>query len=496
MNIHQKKPLEQQHQAPACKPLSDFLVSTHRELLHENQGVVADYIPELKKADPRHFGIALTTADGHVYEVGNSAVPFTIQSISKAFVFAMALDLLGHERVEAVIGVEPSGDAFNSIRLRSDNRPFNAMVNSGAIACSGLIYDLEGRGAAERIRETLGQFAGRELDVDEAVFESERLTGDRNRAIAFLLRNYGVIKGDVDQVLDVYFRQCSVRVTARDLAVMAATLANCGVNPVNGQRVIGPYAVSRMLSVMTSSGMYDFAGEWIYRVGFPAKSGVGGGILATLPSQFGLGSFSPRLDEHGNSVRGLKTCEAVSSHFELHMLKRTSDVRTCVVADYDFARSSLRGRRPQEQKILKAQESAMRVMELTGTLTFANADFITRQIEKGPSPQVLILDFGRVPHVTVGAAKMLANFIGSLTMLGAIPVLSGIDSDMSTWKALAENLVLGVQPRIFERLDEAIEWAEDQIIYRFGGFTNSYGSGTARGAGAARGNSRRPDHGA
>ena len=262
MNIHQKRPLEQQHRAPACMPLSDFLVSTHRELLHENQGVVADYIPELKKADPRHFGIALTTADGHVYEVGDSAVPFTIQSISKAFVFAMALDLLGHERVEAVIGVEPSGDAFNSIRLRSDNRPFNAMVNSGAIACSGLIYDLEGRGAAERIRETLGQFAGRELDVDEAVFESERLTGDRNRAIAFLLRNYGVIKGDVDQVLDVYFRQCSVRVTARDLAVMAATLANCGVNPVNGQRVIGPYAVSRMLSVMTSSGMYD-AGEWI-----------------------------------------------------------------------------------------------------------------------------------------------------------------------------------------------------------------------------------------
>ena len=191
--------------------------------------------------------------------------------------------------------------------------PFNPMVNSGAIACSGLIYEAEGENAAERIRDALGRFAGRDLDIDEAVFASERLTGDRNRAIAYLLHNYGIIKGDVDAVLDVYFRQCSVLVTARDLALMAATLANGGVNPVTGERVISPYAVSRTLSVMTSSGMYDFAGEWIYRVGLPAKSGVGGGILAALPAQLGLGSFSPLLDDHGNSVRGLKVCEAASA---------------------------------------------------------------------------------------------------------------------------------------------------------------------------------------
>ncbi len=223
---------------PAVSPLHRFLVHCHSEFRGDLSGAVADYIPELKKANPHHFGICLATIDGHVYEVGDSSVPFTIQSISKAFVFALALELLGAERVEAVIGVEPSGDAFNSIRLRPDNRPYNPMVNSGAIACSGLIHQAKGSEAFECIRAALGRFAGRDLDVDELVFASERETGDRNRAIAYLLRNYAVVEGDVGAVLDVYFRQCSVLVTARDLAVMAATLANNGVNPVTGEQVM------------------------------------------------------------------------------------------------------------------------------------------------------------------------------------------------------------------------------------------------------------------
>src|SRR5271170_3064592 len=188
----------------AQSPLRRFLVRCHADIQNDNSGAVADYIPELKKANSAHFGVSLATIDGHVYEVGDSGVPFTIQSISKAFVFALALELLGADRVEAVIGVEPSGDAFNSIRLRNDNRPFNPMVNSGAIACSGLIHEVEGKNAAEYIRDALGRFAGRDLGVDESVFASERLTGDRNRAIAYLLRNYGIIKGDVGIVLDVY----------------------------------------------------------------------------------------------------------------------------------------------------------------------------------------------------------------------------------------------------------------------------------------------------
>lgn len=211
---------------PTRPPLRRFLTDCHAEFRLDGSGELADYIPELKRANPDHFGIALVTIDGHIYEVGDSAVPFTIQSVSKAFVFALALEMVGEERVAATIGVEPSGEAFNSIRLTNDNRPFNPMVNAGAIACSGLIYEVDEKGAFERVRSKLSQFAGRELGVDEAVHASETATGNRNRAIAWLLRNYAVLPDDVDAVLDVYFRQCAILVTARDLAVMAATLAN------------------------------------------------------------------------------------------------------------------------------------------------------------------------------------------------------------------------------------------------------------------------------
>src|SRR3954467_1431652 len=317
-------------------PLLRFLDACHADFTAETGGAVADYIPELGKADPAHFGISLATLDGHVYEVGDSRVPFTIQSMSKPFVFALALDTLGAARVESAIGVEPSGDPFNSIRLNAENHPFNPMVNAGAIACSGLIREAKGEDAFETIRAALGRFAGRPLDVADAAFASERATGDRNRAIAYLLRNSEVITVDVGMVLDVYFRQCAVLVTARDCAIMAATLANRGINPVTGEQVVSPYAVSRTLSVMTSSGMYDYAGEWIYRVGIPAKSGVGGGILAALPARLGLGSYSPKLDKHGNSVRGIKVCEALSAHYDLHMLNRSDDARNAVIADYDI----------------------------------------------------------------------------------------------------------------------------------------------------------------
>src|SRR5258705_13428170 len=346
-------------------PLLRFLNTCHAEYLAETSGAVADYIPELGKADPAHFGISLATLDGHVYEVGDTKVPFTIQSMSKPFVFALALDTLGAARVESVIGVEPSGDPFNSIRLNAENHPFNPMVNAGAIACSGLIHEAKGDDAFDYIRQALGRFAGRELDVDDAVYSSESLTGDRNRAIGYLLRTNAVIRDNVGSVLEVYFRQCSIRVTARDIAVMAATLANRGINPVTGEQVMTPYAISRTMSVMTSSGMYDYAGEWIYRVGIPAKSGVGGGILAALPARIGLGSYSPNLDKHGNSVRGIKVCEALSAHYDLHMLNRNDDARNSIIADYDIGNSpSRRVRRPHERKFVAAHHRDVRVIEL------------------------------------------------------------------------------------------------------------------------------------
>src|SRR6202007_286688 len=253
----------------------------------------------------------------------------------------------------------------------------------------------KGAGAFEYIRQALGRFAGRELDVDEAVYASESATGDRNRAIGYLLRNNTVIKGDVGAVIDVYFRQCSILVTARDIAVMAATLANRGTNPVTGEQVMTPYAISRTLSVMTSSGMYDYAGEWIYRVGIPAKSGVGGGILAALPARLGLGSYSPRLDGHGNSVRGIKVCEALSSHYGLHMLNRSDDARNAIMADYNIGKSSSRrSRRPQERDILATHHEQVRVIELVGTLSFSNVDYVSRQLASRRRPHCVLF----VPH--------------------------------------------------------------------------------------------------
>ena len=286
------------------------------------------------------------------------------------------------------------------------------MVNAGAIACSGLIHQSDGDHAFERILDALSSFAGRELDVDEAVFASERATGDRNRAIAYLLRNYRRRQGDVDAVLDVYFRQCSILVTARDLAVMAATLANRGINPITGEQVVSPYAVARTLSVMTSSGMYDYAGEWVYRVGIPAKSGVGGGIVAALPSQFGLGTFSPLLDSHGNSVRGLKVCEDVVVAFRpacaqpqrrrAHLHHRRLRRQRHVVAPQPPAERTADPRRtprghPRHRAGRRAEPSRPSITSRAGST------------DARPRAQFMIVDFRRVPTITKAAARLLAD---------------------------------------------------------------------------------------
>jgi glutaminase len=456
-------------------PLLRFLDRCHEEFSVENDGAVADYIPELGKADPAHFGISLATLDGHVYEVGDTKIPFTIQSMSKPFVFALALDTLGAANVESAIGVEPSGDPFNSIRLNAENHPFNPMVNAGAIACTGLIHEAKGDGAFDYIRHALGRFAGRELGVDEAVYASESATGDRNRAIAYLLRTNAVLRDRVDPVLSVYFRQCAVLVTARDIAVMAATLANRGVNPVTGEQVMTPYAISRTLSVMTSSGMYDYAGEWIYRVGIPAKSGVGGGILAALPARLGLGSYSPRLDSHGNSVRGIKVCEALSAHYDLHMLNRSDDARNSIIADYNIGKNpSRRSRRPHEKTILAAHHHDVRIIELVGTLSFSNVDYVSRQLASKRRPQFVIFDLRRVTSLTRAGARLVAEEFRELAAHHVTVILSGVRRDSREWRIIREWTGSLLNVRDFYLLDAAIEWAEDQIVYRYGGAIDFY----------------------
>jgi len=297
-----------------ASPIQDYLEALHARFADLRSGEVASYIPELAKADPAWFGIAIATVDGKVYEVGDSRRPFTIQSISKPLVYGIALEDHGAEAVRRKVGVEPSGDAFNAISLEPHTgRPMNPMINAGAIATASLVKGESAEARLARVVGAISAYAGRALALHEAVFESERRTGHRNRAIGHMLRNYGILGDAPDPVLDLYFSQCSVLVDGRDLALIAATLANGGVHPVTGERAVAAQHVGPILSVMTTCGVYDLTGEWVYSVGMPAKSGVGGGIIAVSPGKFGIAVISPPLDDAGNSVRAQKAIADISN---------------------------------------------------------------------------------------------------------------------------------------------------------------------------------------
>jgi glutaminase len=285
-------------------------------------GAIANYIPELAKMNPDWFSICVVTADGQCFTVGDSGQLFTIQSISKVFVYGLALEDRGRDRVLSTVGVEPTGDAFNAIILdERSQRPYNPMVNAGAIATTSLI---QGKGPTERLNRLLAMFEryiGHESFIDMPTFMSERTTGHRNRAMAHLMLNFGMIDEKIDEALDLYFQQCSLMVNCLDLAVMAATLANRGINPLNKIQAVASCYIRDILSVMYTCGMYNFAGEWAYKIGLPAKSGVSGGLIVVVPGRMGISVFSPLLDERGNSMRGVKVCEELSNRFGLHLFE-------------------------------------------------------------------------------------------------------------------------------------------------------------------------------
>jgi glutaminase len=311
-----------QNQADSTHWIDHILASAHAHHLGNKDGALADYIPELAGVEPERFGIALATVTGKLHAVGDTETPFTIQSVSKAFVYCMALELVGRKAVLERVGVEPSGDAFNAIVFDPHtNRPFNPMVNSGAITVAGIVHDVAGAGAFDLILNRLSEAAGRPLVMDQAVYRSESETGHRNRAIGHLLRAAGAVKGDVDAIVDLYFRQCSILVTAADLARMGATLANMGENPLTDRQVFDFAAVRNTLAVMLTCGMYDFSGNWVYDVGVPAKSGVGGGIVGVVNRQLGIGTFSPRLDDKGNSIRGVAAFKEIGDELGLHVFE-------------------------------------------------------------------------------------------------------------------------------------------------------------------------------
>jgi glutaminase len=312
-----------------ASPLQAYLNELYDKYKPLTDGAVANYIPELAKVDPDAFGICIVTVNGEVFEVGDTHNLFTIQSASKSFVHGLTLEDSGRDFVLSKVGVEPTGEAFNSIVLdESSGRPYNPMVNAGAIATAGLV---KGDGPTEklnRVLDMMSRYAGRPVTVDMSVYTSERTTGHRNRAIAHLMLNFGMVENNIDEMLDLYFKQCSVLVNCHDLGVMSATLANNGINPLTGVRALDSEYIKDVLSVMYTCGMYDYSGEWAYRVGLPAKSGVGGGIVAVVPKLLGIGVFSPRLDSRGNSVRGVKVCEDLSEHFGFHSFDLHDDYST------------------------------------------------------------------------------------------------------------------------------------------------------------------------
>jgi glutaminase len=291
---------------PDAADVGSLVGQAYEQGLDVRGGEVSSVYPALARVDPDLFGISLVAADGRTWSVGDSTARFTIMSVSKPFVLALVCDELGVDRTLDLVGADATGRPFNSLEAVADSADgrTNPMVNSGAIATTALVPGGDAEATWALLRSGLSRFAGRELGLDDEVLASASGANHRNRELAALLHGRGVLARDPAEAVELYTRQCSLSVCAYDLALMGATLADGGVNPVTGERVVGRAAAAVTLAVMATAGMYETSGDWLARVGLPAKSGIGGGIVTSAPGKGGLGVFSPPLDAAGNSVRG------------------------------------------------------------------------------------------------------------------------------------------------------------------------------------------------
>lgn len=408
--------------------IPDYLADVLAHCAEDTSGHVADYIPELAKADPHRQALAIATADGSAYSSGEDGHEFTIQSISKPFIYALAIDDHGLERVLETVGVEPSGEAFNELSLEGGTgRPLNPMINAGAIATHQLLstegYTPLQDGAPEhrsrsdavktrtaRVLADLSAFAGRQLAVDYAVADSEYNDAYRNLAIANMLRTYETISTYPTEAVRGYIDQCAVLVTVNDIAMMAATLANNGIQPATGERIVSAGAARQALSVMATCGMYDASGAWLSGIGIPAKSGVSGGIIGILPGQVGIASFSPRLDPRGNSVRGVEMFQRLSQDMGLHLMINEQHSSTAV-----------RGMRTVDD-----DGEHTTSVRLQGTLRFSGAERALRAIteahEEGELAQRVVFDYSRVEQVSSVGRTMMRELRRRLEMDGHVVV--------------------------------------------------------------------------
>ena len=296
-------------------PIDQAVKAAYAKYRTLKEGKNADYIPALAKVDPALYGIVVVTTDGRVFTAGNITSEVSIQSISKVFTMARVLEESGTSSLVDTMGVDATGRPFNAIEPIEEHKgaEMNPLVNAGAITTTSMVKGGTADEVWRKIMATYDDFAGRKLTVLEPVYKSEAATNQRNRAIADLMFAYGKIKSKPEQATDLYTRQCAVGVNAKDLATMAATLANGGKNPITGKQVIEAANVPEVLAVMATAGLYDDSGKWLYATGLPAKSGVGGGLIAVSPGKFGIAVISPPLDKAGNSVRGQRAIADISN---------------------------------------------------------------------------------------------------------------------------------------------------------------------------------------
>ncbi|MCE9667420.1 glutaminase A [Myxococcus stipitatus] len=312
--------------APTLDAIRTATIEAHRAFQDLREGQNASYIPVLARVKPERFGLVVMTPDGQLAEAGDTRSEFAVESISKVFTLARVLDELGARTLRQKVGDNPTGESFSSVHalVVHDGRPLNPFVNAGAIATVSLVPAASAAERWEKIHATMSAFAGRPLPVMEEVYRSEAATNQHNRALAWLLDSAHTLYSDPMEATDVYTRQCSVGITTHDLAVMGATLAAGGINPLTRQRAVKAAHVPRILAEMTMNGLYDNTGTWQYEVGLPAKSGVGGGLLAVVPGRLAIAAFSPPLDRFGNSVRAQHAIRRLSDELGLNLFATAS----------------------------------------------------------------------------------------------------------------------------------------------------------------------------
>lgn len=486
-------------------PLHRYLSDLLENIRPMTAGTVNPVTATATQPDISKLAITLTTVNGFQYSSGDSDHRFAIQSIAKVFAYGLALDDLGSAELAKRIDVEPSGDPFNEISLQSGTgRPANPMINAGAIATVGQI---KGRGGVDRLSRITGimdlaaEGSPGELEINRTVYHAENLNGHRNRALAWLLRSFEILDSDPEPVVQDYFLECSTDVTTENLSMMAATLANKGVNPVTGREVFSEETTRQVLGVMMTCGMYDAAGNWMIDVGLPAKSGVDGGIMVVVPGQLGIGVYSAPLDEHGNSVRGAAAIRRVTRDLGLHYADASPLGGSTLRAHYSLADASLGVVRSTELSRITSQfGDRCQILEVSGDLGFAETETMARTIvELDDDVSMVIIDFQGVDDFGRAAILMLASLTASWRnagkdiifidwtetlvehLLDYIEVRDDLELPDPRDKAKAasaghidmpwesdepEEEIQG-EFRLFDNRSAALEWAELRLAHRY-----------------------------